>query len=285
MKNLSTEQNQKICQLMRQCGQEARRMSAEQFQVTEKGPNDYVTNVDRALDRQLLTAFSTLFPKDGVITEENTLSRSAFNSNHQRLWCIDPLDGTEDFIQKSPEYSVMVGLLQNDQPVAGWIYAPEFERLYYGGPDWGIFQVFADGLPEQCPVIQPSFLPLGQYPVLMGTKDQARFGAAIAQLIPELQLYSLGSFGLKVMEVICGRAALYLYFNGRVKLWDTVGPLALAQAAGLVCCDLEGHPIRFTPDAIDADTLAHQQAIIIGWPQYVEQFYPKIRQAIASVSA
>uniref|UniRef100_A0ACD5GPR5 Uncharacterized protein n=1 Tax=Desertifilum tharense IPPAS B-1220 TaxID=1781255 RepID=A0ACD5GPR5_9CYAN len=66
------------------------------------------------------------------------------------------------------------------------------------------------------------------------------------------------------MEVVCGRAGLYVYLNGRVKLWDTVELVAIAKAAGLVCCDLEGNPLSFHPDAIHPDTLAHYQPIIIG---------------------
>ncbi|MEB3337812.1 MAG: inositol monophosphatase family protein, partial [Leptolyngbyaceae bacterium] len=112
---------------------------------------------------------------------------------------------------------------------------------------------------------------------------QKNYGAAIAQVIPGVTFRSLGSFGLKVIEVMCGRAGLYLYFNGRVKLWDTTGPLALAHAAGLVCCDLAGEPIRFTPDALDLDTLAHKQSIVIGWPSYVEALRPKVAEVLASV--
>jgi 3'(2'), 5'-bisphosphate nucleotidase len=117
---------------------------------------------------------------------------------------------------------------------------------------------------------------------LLGDRDQKQYGIAIQQTIPEATFYSLGSFGLKVLEVIQGRAGLYLYLNGRVKLWDTVGPLALAHQAGLTCCDLEGNPLQFTPEALDLNTLAHRQPIVIGWPHYVESLLPRLQQAISS---
>jgi 3'(2'), 5'-bisphosphate nucleotidase len=129
-------------------------------------------------------------------------------------------------------------------------------------------------------VIEPPDPVTGFCPILIGHRDQKRFGEAIAHQIPEAQFYSIGSFGLKVLEVITGRAGLYVYFNQRVKLWDTTGPLAMAHRAGLTCCSLEGEPIRFSQNGIDPDTLAHRQTLIIGWPHYVEMLRPRLEVAI-----
>lgn len=280
MNYISADQAQKIQWLLRDCGQQAKRMAAQQFEVFQKGIDDYVTTVDRALDERLRSSFTQMFPQDGVITEEDQQSRQAFHANYRRLWCIDPLDGTDDFIQRKAHYSVMAGLLADHQPVLGWIYAPEFDRSYWGGIGWGLFQSDGDRPPQPLMPTAPPPLTADQYPVLIGSKDRRRFGPAISELIPQAQFDSIGSFGLKVMEVICGRAGLYIYFNGRVKLWDTTGPLALARAAGLTCCDLEGQPLRFTADAIDPETLAHYQPIVIGWPDYVAALRSPIQQAV-----
>lgn len=283
MNPISLELDQRIRQLVRSCGQYAEQMAASQFEVFEKGPDDYVTSIDAALDQKLSAAFKLMFPDDGVITEENAQSRTKFHDRYSRLWCIDPIDGTEDFIHRKRDYAVMIGLLQNHQPIAGWLYAPAYDQLYYGGSNWGLFQASADAAPEPMVVTEPAPPTVGFCPVLIGHRDQSRFGSAIAHLIPEAQFYSLGSFGLKVVDVVLGRAGLYLYFNGRVKLWDTVGPLALAKAAGLVCCDLEGRSISFSPQDIDTDTLAHKQPILVGWAKYVESLRPKLKAAVETV--
>jgi 3'(2'), 5'-bisphosphate nucleotidase len=285
MNLITPEIDQQIRQVMRLGGQKAAQMSQEQFQVSEKGPNDYVTSVDRWLDRHLSTAFAELFPNDGIITEENAQSRAAFSAGYPHLWLIDPLDGTEDFIHRQPHYAVMVGLLSHYQPIAGWIYAPAADQFWYGGPDWGLFQINGTSPTQPLPVKMTAPPSASFCPVIIGTKDQVNFGSAISQFIPEAHFYSLGSFGLKVLEVICGRAGLYVYFNGRVKLWDTTGPIALAKAAGLTCCDLEGQPLSFHPQAIDLDTLVHKQAIIIGWPHYVQALLPKIQKAVLGLRA
>ena len=294
--HLSADQRNSIQRLIRDCGQQAQRMAAEKFQVYEKGRDDYVTDVDRALDARLTAGFSQLFPQDGIITEENSqswqvleqnsLEQNSLEQGDRRLWLIDPIDGTDDFIQGKPHYSVMVGLLEAGQPIAGWIYAPEFDHLYWGGRGVGghngeLFQQLGNASP--IPLIpQPPQPPSDSFcPILLGYKDQRRYGQAITQLIPSVQFDCIGSFGLKVMRVICGQAGLYVYLNGRVKLWDTVGPLALAKAAGLVCCDLEGNPLKFTLDAVDAQTLAHHQTIVVGWADYVEALQLPLQQAIA----
>jgi 3'(2'), 5'-bisphosphate nucleotidase len=283
MNPISLELDQQIRQLLRGCGQYAEQMAASQFEVFEKGPDDYVTTIDSLLDQKLSAAFKLMFPDDGVITEEDAQSRAKFHDRYGRLWCIDPIDGTEDFIHRKRDYAVMVGLLQDYQPIAGWLYAPAYDQLYYGGSHWGVFQTTAEEVPAPLLSIEPASPTASFCPVLIGHRDQSRFGNAIAQLIPEAQFYSLGSFGLKVVDVILGRAGLYLYFNGRVKLWDTVGPLALARAAGLVCCDLEGRSISFSPHDIDAETLAHKQPILVGWANYVELLRPKLKAAVEAV--
>jgi 3'(2'), 5'-bisphosphate nucleotidase len=281
----SADQLQEIQALIRQCGQQAQQRSSESFQVYEKGRQDYVTDVDRALDAQLTAGFQRMFPADGVITEENPPSWQALYQNHDRLWLIDPLDGTDDFIQGKPHYAVMVGLLQAGQPIAGWVYAPVADRLYFGGEgfDGNLFEQMSDRPPVPLIPAMSAYSPEDCL-ILLGEKDQKHYGQAIATEIPGVRFDSLGSFGLKVLQVICGQADLYLYLNQRVKLWDTVGPLAMAKAAGLICCDLTGEPLRFTAEALH-DNLAHQQPILIGWQKPVDQLRSALQRAIATVAS
>lgn len=278
---ISPSQLDEMHRLLRHCGQKALHMAQSDFQVYEKGVQDYVTDVDRALDRQLVQSLTALFPKDAIVSEENEDSRHFYSQreHYPRLWLIDPLDGTEDFIQAKSHYSIMLGTLEAERPTTGWVYAPVFDQLYFGGAELGLFQAQGEGTAE--PLRETPTMDWGGVcPLLIGTKDRMRFGAAIAQHIPNVQFQSLGSFGLKVMEVVLGRAALYIYLNRRVKLWDTTGPLAIAQAAGLVCCDLAGNPIGFDPTQVDADTLTHHQPIVVGTVAALERWFAPLQQAL-----
>jgi 3'(2'), 5'-bisphosphate nucleotidase len=288
---MDAERLLKIHHLVRECGQQAKQMATQPLQVFEKSHHDYVTNVDRLLDQQLSQGIANLFPQDGIITEENAHSRQSFQSEYSRFWLIDPIDGTSDFIHGKSHYAVMIGLLEAHQPTAGWIYAPALDQLYWGGLDLGLFQSTVRVSTDtgalvheitQNPLILKEPTPPSQAfcPVLIGSTDRRRYGEAIAHLIPEAQFTSIGSFGLKVMEVVCGRAGLYVYLGGRVKLWDTVGPIALARAAGLICCDLAGNPLHFTADAVEPETLAHRQSIVVGWSSYVEALRSRLQKAV-----
>ena len=278
---LTVEENTAILEALLRSGRRARQAATENFEVFEKGCEDYVTTVDRDLDRELAAAFACQFPTDGIVTEENQTSAADYLADYSRLWFIDPIDGTEDYINRGQHYSVMVGLLMNERPQAGWVYAPAQDHLCWGGRQWGLFQQDASG--QTVPLL-PHPQALGDSStLLLGDRDQQRFGAAIANHMPELTFKSVGSFGLKVLEVIKGRAGLYVYLNGRVKLWDTTGPLALAEAAGLVCCDLNRQPIRFDANSIYPQTLIHRQPLVIGWPAYVDKFLPALRRAVWAV--
>jgi 3'(2'), 5'-bisphosphate nucleotidase len=280
---LSSAQLTQINQTLRQAGQLAAQLSQGRFEVSQKGPGDFVTTVDVQLDQLLTEKFQGWFPEDGIITEENAGSRAGFGQGGGRQWLIDPIDGTDDFIHGRGGYAVMVGALENYQPRAGWIYHPRADQLYFGGPDWGVFTEPGGEPARAIPLGSPIPPDPGYCPIMIGDKDLRVYGAAITAQIPIAQFYTLGSFGLKVMQVIQAKAGLYLYLNKRVKLWDTTGPIALAQAAGLVCCDLQGQPLSFRPEAIAADSLAHTQTIIIGWPSYVETLLPLLQAAVQQV--
>jgi len=265
----------KIRQIVRSCGQQAKTLSAQKYEIFQKEPGDFVTTVDQALDRQLSEFFSNLFPDDGIITEENAESRKRYQGNYDRLWCIDPLDGTQDFIHGDPDYAVLVGLMENQSAIAGWIYAPEQDSLYYGGKTLGVWQCLGDQEPEPCEIPK---VRLDSYRVIIGDKDFRNTAGQISASIPEIEfLRSPGSFGLKVMNVVLGKANVYIYLNRRVKVWDTVAPIAIAQAAGLVCRDLEGNPIQYTPDVLNLESLAHEQAIVIGQIDAVEALLPRLK--------
>jgi 3'(2'), 5'-bisphosphate nucleotidase len=273
------EREAAIRRIVQDCGLQAKQMVAQGVDVTQKGPGDFVTNVDRLLDRQLGEGLAALFPRDGIITEENPESVRAFQFDPLgRLWCIDPIDGTRDFIETQKNYSVMVGLLENGQPKVGWIFDPAADEMYFGGVGWGLFRQVGDQVQDCFP--QP---PMLINRVMIGVQDQVNYAAVLQRQVPEIDLWERpGSFGLKILSVILGQAGMLVYFNGRVKLWDTVAPVALALQAGLTCCDLQGRPLSYAPDAIDLTSLAHKAPVIIGWQHCIDVMRPRLAAAMGA---
>ncbi|AFY72875.1 3'-phosphoadenosine 5'-phosphosulfate (PAPS) 3'-phosphatase [Synechococcus sp. PCC 7502] len=265
---------------IRQVGQKAKQLRQDKFEVIQKGHLDYVTTVDRTIDQICTAQFQAWFPDDGIITEENPDSMQIWQQDHDRLWLIDPIDGTDDFIAGGENYAVMVGLLEHNQPSMGWIYAPERDLMFYGGSAiGGLFTQTGDNYPIQ---LIPKTPPLrDRHRLLIGDKDQRKYGEEIQNLAPETEFYNMGGFGLKVMEVLMGNTELYFYLNRRVKLWDTVAPMAMAKFASVTVCDLDGAVIQYQPDVIDPVNLAHQQDVVVGWSQYVDLYLPKLVQVLA----
>lgn len=280
----TTEINQKICQLIHEAGQKAMHLRELGFQIDQKGFDDYVTNIDRELDVFLSEKFQEWFPHDVIISEEDSRSIELWKKvleTNQRFWFIDPIDGTNDFIHGGEFYSVMVGLLEASQPVMGWVYAPKSDRLYFGGTAINNLYLISNGNPPQPLEINPPTKDSCDR-MIVSKKDDIAYGEAIREAVPNVEFYSLGSFGLKVMEVVQGRASAYIYLNRRVKLWDTVGPLAIAKAAGLVCCDLTGQAVGFGYDDVNVNNLAHNQVIIIGWQKFIDEHLEAIHQKLGS---
>jgi 3'-Phosphoadenosine 5'-phosphosulfate (PAPS) 3'-phosphatase len=265
-----------IDRLIREWGQRAyhwRQM--EDFTVKEKTAGDYVTTIDERLNDALSTEIARYFPADRVLSEEDPQSIRHWHSDYRRLWCIDPIDGTSDLIAGKPGYALMIGLLEGGEPQAGWVYAPALDTLYFGDKETGKIYRSIGAMTEEILIAPPQ--PL-QMQIILSPKDDRAYGAQIRQVFPDAQFYSMGSFGLKIMEVILGKSALYFYLNRRVKVWDTVAPLALAQIAGLVCCDLQGNPIGY--DAVDPHTLAHLQVMIIGWQEVIDRYLSQLGQVL-----
>jgi 3'(2'), 5'-bisphosphate nucleotidase len=271
---------QQVQQLVRQAGQKAKQLRQEKFEIAEKEPGDYVTSIDLELDRLLSASFRAWFPDDTIITEENADSFQIWQQqeNDARCWFIDPIDGTNDFVRGDRHYAVMVGLMERGVPVMGWVYAPENDRMFYGGKAiGGVFVQDAESEPTRLDQQAPS----AQFcKIIISHKDKRRYGESVLAAIPTAEFYNLGSFGLKVADVLLGKACLYIYLNRRVKLWDTVGPLAMAMAAGLVCCDLNGRAIGFSADFLNPGSLVHNQVILVGWAEHMDTFRHKLNTSL-----
>src|SRR6266478_7891861 len=96
--------------------------------------HDPVTEADRAVDDILRKTL--LRPGEGWLSEESVDDYSRLDK--QRVWVVDPLDGTREFVQGLPEFCVSIGFVENGRPVAGGIYNPATEETFLGSIDSGV---------------------------------------------------------------------------------------------------------------------------------------------------
>jgi 3'(2'), 5'-bisphosphate nucleotidase len=155
-----------------------------------------------------------------------------------QMWIIDPLDGTRDFIEKTGDFVVMVGLLQEGRPVLGVVYAPMYDTLYYAESGMGAWKMHGD-------VIE-------KLSVSSRTED-LRFVRSIHHATHEMQgvakrlnatFVPRGSMGIKAGVVSEGDGDFF-YTRGKVGEWDVCAPEIITLEAGGAVTDCFGNPLFY----------------------------------------
>jgi 3'(2'), 5'-bisphosphate nucleotidase len=206
----------------------------------EEKPDDLgpVTAADKEADAHIREALRRAFPKDGLLTEE-TPDDGRWR-NHVRVWMVDPLDGTKEFVRGHGEFSAMIGLAVDGEPVVGAVYQPVGDLLYaasrgggaqmHRGADVGMLQVGTE---------VPKVLEMA----VSRSHRSNKLDLFFAAMRPLREVVS-GSVGLKVGLIAAGKASAYLSAS-RCSLWDTCGPDAILRESGGVMTDLWGAPVDY----------------------------------------
>lgn len=254
--SVSAEDIAFVSKLCRQAGATALAMR-EGVDIREKsGPSDRVTAADCAISSVLVKELSARFPDDEIVSEED--EHHSPHGRGERVWLIDPIDGTDNYICNDGQYSVMIGLLVDGKPNFGWVYAPAWKKLYFGGPDFGAFYE-NDGDESQKFGLVDELKIDSQARVIMGGRDR-KSHPWVADL-PLATVVKMGSIGLKVAKVLEGEADFYIHLAGRLKTWDTAGPIAIALGGQLEVGPIDGESIVFPKDSILLES-----SVIIGRP-------------------
>ncbi len=112
-------------------------LDLEVVQVGKKGPNDFVTEVDRAAEEAIINILLEAYPDHGILAEESGSERGAQDSEY--VWIIDPLDGTTNFLHGFPVYAVSIALAHRGQVQQAVVYDPTRNDLFYASRGRGAF--------------------------------------------------------------------------------------------------------------------------------------------------
>ena len=208
--------------------------------VQYKNDNEPVTEADRSANKHIVKRVRDMYPDDGVLSEES--KDDLLRLNKERVWIIDPLDGTKEFIARNGEFSIMIGLAIQNKPVLGVVMQPEAGLLYSGAMGNGA-QLEENGEIVPLHVSDKTF---SSQMTLVSSRSHRQ--QITDQLRSSMRITServSGSVGLKVGLIARQLADLYLHPSPGCKEWDLCAPHAVLEAAGGKMTDCWGNALTY----------------------------------------
>lgn len=129
-----------ICDIAKKAAVEIMKIYNKDFSVEYKEDNSPLTEADLKANSIICENLQELYPNIPILSEENTHIEYNKRKDWEYYWCIDPIDGTKEFIKKNGEFTINIGLIHKNTPVLGVVYAPVFDDIYYAKKDTGAFK-------------------------------------------------------------------------------------------------------------------------------------------------
>ena len=230
--------------IVREAGAIVRIYHDQPDQIDWKGENDPVTAADRAVNDFLVGKLLAAFPDMGILAEESKDDLARLEKS--AIWCIDPLDGTKEFIARNGEFSIMVGLAVEGEALLGVVYQPVKDFMYSGIRNEGAWFSTPSGRSRMhvSPITNPSAMRL-----IVSRSHRNPIVDNIKQALGITQERVSGSVGLKCGLIARSEADLYLHPSPGLKEWDTCAPEAILLGAGGQVSDCWGRPLLYNqPD-------------------------------------
>jgi len=209
-------------------------------EVRYKSDDEPVTEADRSANQHIVARIGAVFPEDGILSEE---SKDDFvRLKKSRVWIVDPLDGTKEFIARNGEFSIMIGLAVEGRAVLGVVQQPATGLLYAGAVGLGAF-LYEDGERIELKVSE-----CGELRNMIMVSSRSHRQQIVDRIRAQLNITRervSGSVGLKVGLIARQLADLYIHPSPGCKEWDLCAPHAVLEAAGGQISDCWGNPLRY----------------------------------------
>jgi 3'(2'), 5'-bisphosphate nucleotidase len=217
-----------------------------------------VTQADRIANELIVIGLKTQFPGDGILAEESVDTERRLRKS--RVWMVDPLDGTNGFIDGNGDFAVQIGLVQDGECVAAVVYLPLTDVLYRA--------VLGDGTWIERPELEPEKAAVSD----RRTFAEMRLAASRSHRSPRMnkvvqhfgfrEEVQRGSVGIKVGLLVEEQCDLYIHLSGRTKQWDTCAPQLVLTEAGGRMTDLFGRPLNYNvPDVNNRNGLVASNGV------------------------
>lgn len=230
-----------VLAIAERAGQYLQNFYFDAVEVYTKSDNTPVTEADLFLSQFISQKLTALTPKIPVLSEENCNIPLSIRQKWKRYWLIDPLDGTQQFLDRSGQFSILISLIENNRPVLGLIHAPILQRSYYAMKGFGAYRKNANGITkltqQAIDLSQPLKIALGS------RANQSKVRSILAQNLAA-EFIICGSSGLKGALVAEGEAHCYVRL-GKTGEWDTAACEILLQEMGGTLFDRDFAPLTY----------------------------------------
>jgi 3'(2'), 5'-bisphosphate nucleotidase len=239
------------------------------FDVERKTDDSPLTAADMASHRRIVDGLQRITPDIPVLSEESAEIDIATRRSWSRLWLVDPLDGTREFVKRNGEFTVNIALIEDGVATFGVIQAPVTGELWWGDLAHGAYRRGRAGeiaIETRAPALAPLRVAASR------SHRDARTEAFMAKMEAEkgaLETIGVGS-SLKFCRVAEGARDVYPRF-APTRVWDTAAGQVIVEAAGGRVLDPQGRPYRYN----HRETLLNGDFVALGdaalpWRQWVE---------------
>ena len=217
----------RVIEIAEEAGRVIQAVREKGFEVEQKGAQGPVTDADRAADELLRTRLLAL-EGCGWLSEETADDERRLQQ--ERLWVVDPLDGTKEFVKGIPEYSVAIGLVENGTAILGVVHNPSTGDTYSASRGAGAFK---NGDP----------IEVAEGRRLLASRSEIKRGE-FGVFEADWEVVAAGSIEHKLALVASGDGAATLS-RGPKWEWDVCAGAVIVEEAGGVACDMLGGALEF----------------------------------------
>ena len=217
----------------------------KEYDVEYKQGDGPVTQADKASNEFITAQLKEAFPQDGVLAEESKDDLGRLN--RRRVWCVDPMDGTREFIDKVGQFAAMIGLVEDGRPILGVVYQPTTGSLYSAVKGAGAF-LSRNG--DQIPLRVTEVSAPNAMRLVVSRSHRAELVNTMMNALGIQKDISSGSVGLKVGLIVEQKCDIYLHPNSKTKEWDTCAPEIILQEAGGKITDCWGEPLIYNKENV-----------------------------------
>ena len=200
-----------------------------EMKTSESRLNEPVTIADRTSSRIIVEGIELEFPKDAILSEEEEDDVERRISS-ERVWIIDPLDGTKGFTERKGDFAVQIGLVEKGKPLLGVVFQPVGDLMYWAVHDQGAFMTNGSNASERLET--SGMTEFNEMTMAVSRSHRSKSMGRIIDHFGIEKEYPHGSVGLKTGFVARKIADLYIHMSPHTKFWDTAAPQVIVEEAG-----------------------------------------------------